>query len=486
MAALNIEAMLAQRADDGERRGFLTEGEIVGEWKVVAFVGSGRSAEVYRVINTRLGGEAALKLLVDASGSLVERFLREIDLVRTLPIAALPRYFDEGSVRGKRYYVMEYLQPLILPLKRAVLHPFMSLLAKAVGEIHAAGYVHRDLKPGNVLLRRDSSPVVIDLGLAKKLGGFVAGAGEDGLSVVDGRAVGVGTVDFAAPEQLLRGEASVRSDIFALGRILKVAAGDKPGWRLAGVIRKATATDPADRYESAIAFRRAFEGATNLPLRRMTILLVAAAAGVIAFFAMRPLSPLPASAKNVVLTHEKDFSTRRRPGESAGDYLHRLALGANQGDAACQAALAEAYFHGCGTDTNFVAAVRWYEAAANQGHPGAEASIGLCKLRGIGCERNPDEAVAWFLRAANHGHLGAMNDLAFCFINGYGVDYDPAEGFAWAMKAAERGHPAAQAMVGECYLDGLGVARNPLRADDWLQRAARQGNERAMMLLRTR
>ena len=221
------------------------------EWRVVAYLGSGLSSEVYRVINMRYGREGALKLLVDASRGLKERFVAESNAIRFLTLKALPRFMGSGDWNGSLYYVMEYLQPLPDPMPRRDVPGFMNKVAKAVQMLHEAGFVHRDLKPGNILTRANGEPVLIDLGLAKRLG---AGVSDPvvrhgrGISIVDGRPVGVGTLDYAAPEQLLKGEFSVQSDVFAMGKILRALYDGKPPGNIKPIIRRATREQPSDRY----------------------------------------------------------------------------------------------------------------------------------------------------------------------------------------------------------------------------------------------
>ena len=119
-------------------RGSLPPGSVVGGWRLVAFVGRGRSAEVYRAESVRMGGEIALKLLVDGRGTLAERFRQEMEVLQSLPMKSLPRFFGSGDVGGRPYYAMEYLQPLILPLPRHEAAPFAAELALAVAELHDA------------------------------------------------------------------------------------------------------------------------------------------------------------------------------------------------------------------------------------------------------------------------------------------------------------------------------------------------------------
>ena len=212
-----VESWLAARSPERGARGRLRPGAVVGEWRVIVFLGAGLSAEVYRVQNVRFRRDGALKLLVNETRGLRERFLAEADALRFLSLPALPGFFGAGTVNGCPYYVMEYLQPLPDPMPRGEVSRFMNKVAKAVQLLHDAGYVHRDLKPGNILRRRNGDPVLIDLGLIKKRGNGPDPIGRHarGISVVDGKPVGVGTLDFAAPEQLLKeiGRASGRERV---------------------------------------------------------------------------------------------------------------------------------------------------------------------------------------------------------------------------------------------------------------------------------
>ena len=509
--AFDIEKMLSERpAEPAPRQGLLRTGEVLGAWRVAAFLGRGRTSEVYRVINVRIGGDGALKILADASAGLRERFLVERELIGSLSIPALPRFFGEGEAKGRPYYVMEYLQPLSLPLGAKNAATLVTSLARSVAALHASGFLHRDLKPANVLLRRNGEPVIIDLGLVKRIGGGGDHGAPSPLSLVEGKPLGVGTLDFAAPEQLLKAEATEASDVFALGKTLKACCGRDTPKAVREVIRRATAEDPEDRYGSADEFadalERAARGGAFTPAVRLAFAAsscAAVAAAAIAVAVARTATPGPAQTGAPVQptapVHAQYGGTSapaaaaapaetltQLPGEDDESHFKRLLKAALDGNAQAAADVAEAYYHGRGAETNREEAVEWYRIAADRGHVGAEATLGVCKLHGIGCEKDEGEAAALFLDAAKKGNLGAMANLAYCFRHGFGVDRDPEVAFRWAMMAAERGNAVAQTFVGECYHDGKGVPQDKRRGDDWLTRAARQGNERAQMLLRTR
>lgn len=483
---LAIEKWLDARRPDSASRGRLASGAKLGEWRIVAFLGRGLSAEVYRVTNLRFGQEGALKLLIDDTRGLKERFLTETDAIRFLSIRALPRFMGAGEYNGMPFYVMEYLLPLPDPMPRKEVPGFMNKVAKAVQMLHDAGYIHRDLKPENILRRANGEPVLIDLGLIKKRGvcspDAIVRHGRN-ISMIDGKPVGVGTLDYAAPEQLLKGESTVQSDIFALGKILRGMYEGRPPGNVKPVIRRATREQPGDRYESADGFAAALRH-RNYKRIAAGLFVCAMIAGIALFPVLRP--HLAAVVTPILNPPKRVIVQRQQPDETEAAYLARILPMARKGDALAQIAVAEAYFHGRGTATNRAAAVRWYRSAAEADDPDAQASLGLCLLRGYGCERDPAEAVKWYSKAAAHGNLGGMNDLAFCHLHGLGVEKDEEKGFQLAMKAAVRGHAASQTLVGECYLEGCGVERSVERAEIWLYRAARQDNKRAQMLLRTR
>ena len=484
--AISVEKWLDARRPDSSHRGKLPPGLKLGEWRVVAFLGRGLSAEVYRVVNLRFGQEGALKLLIDGSRGLKERFLAEADALRFLSLRALPRFMGSGELDGMPFYVMEYLQPLPDPMPRREVASFMNKVAKSVQLLHDSGYIHRDLKPGNILRRANGEPVLIDLGLIKKrnMGTTdpVVRHGR-GISFIDGKPVGVGTLDYAAPEQLLKGEATVQSDIFALGKILRSLYDGRPPHNVKKVIRRATREQPGDRYPSADAFAAALRH-RNYGRIAFALLACAAIACAALFPKMRPhiarfVVPLLEPPGKVIIVAQL-------PNETESAYLSRILPLARGGDAQAQIAAAEAYFFGRGTATNRVAAVEWYRVAAEAGEPDAQASLSYCLFNGFGCNKDLREAALWSRRAADHGSLSGMNNLAYYYLHGFGVERDERKGFEWAMMAAERGHAPSQALVGECYLDGRGVDVSVERGETWLYRAARQGSKRAQILLRTR
>lgn len=500
-----VEAWLESRPSDGRGCGRLRCGACVGEWHVEAYLGAGLSSEVYRVRNLRLSYEGALKLLVNDARNLKARFMAEIDALRFLTLPALPRFFGAGEFEGRPYYVMEYLLPIPDPMPRGEVPGFMNKVAKAVQTLHEAGYVHRDLKPGNIMLRRNGDPVLIDLGLVKKRGNAHTPLGwrPRRVSMVDGKPVGVGTIDFAAPEQLLAGKSLVQGDVFSLGKIAWYLYEENPPQSMRSIIHRATREIPTERYESA----QAFAAAVRRRNRRTFLWSALVALGVVAIalavvfrseikstmvgLLVPPSAVVGTEPGNGVVDgnnlpfvpSEPEEDLQKRPDETQESYFSRMESLAELGDSSAQVSVAEACFHGKGTPTNRVAAVEWYRKAADAGEPAAQSSLAFCLLNGIGCERNVEEAADWYAKGAEQEDLNAINGLAFCYLNGAGVEKDEKKGFGIAMKAAVRGHAPSQTLVGECFLAGRGVERDQERGEAWLYRATRQNNKRAEILL---
>ena len=235
------------------------DGAVFGNWRVTAFIGKGGSGEVYRAVHVSLGTSAAVKVLVRDEPRARERFVREARLLSDLKSASFPQFFEYGEANGRVYLVMELLEPGDLPSGDKDVARFLRQVCDAVAELHARGIVHRDIKPTNILWRMGGTrpvesavPVLADLGLAKDIA-----TSKIGNPISDITIGGVGTPGYGAPEQMERGEASVASDIHALGVLAdRCFDGNPPrAWRR--IIERATSSIPECRYPSVDAFIRA-------------------------------------------------------------------------------------------------------------------------------------------------------------------------------------------------------------------------------------
>jgi len=236
----------------------LADGAAFGSFRVLGVLGRGGAADVYRARQEPAGLVGALKVLrPGADDTRKARFAREIRFLAEHPHPALPRYLGSGETDGAPWLFLEELAPAPLPTSDRRVARFLLALCRGVAHLHALGFVHRDIKPDNVLFRKDGAPVLIDLGLVKDVrGGTPAARGAapvpPGISLS-----GVGTPGWSAPEQFDRGEATPASDVHALGVLADACFGGRPprAWR--GIVRRATSSLPAERFPDVASFARA-------------------------------------------------------------------------------------------------------------------------------------------------------------------------------------------------------------------------------------
>ncbi|HKI03481.1 MAG TPA: tetratricopeptide repeat protein [Thermoanaerobaculia bacterium] len=213
---------------------FPPEATIAGRYRVVRFIARGGMGEVYEVEDLELRERVALKTVRPEAARdtlAVERFRREIQLARKVTHPNVCRIFDVGSAAGTIFLTMELLpgETLSQRLRRAGPMPTEEALpvarqiADALHAAHQAGVVHRDLKPGNVVLVESRGAVgpiravVTDFGLARLESGLESPG--QALTLTAAAAV-VGTPAYLAPEQVEGSEITAMTDIYALGIVL--------------------------------------------------------------------------------------------------------------------------------------------------------------------------------------------------------------------------------------------------------------------------
>ena len=263
-----IDLFLSAHAPVGDAA-FLKPGILLGKWRIEAFVAKGASGEVYRVEDRETGAEAAAKVLMRPEAAHRERFRRAVNFLRDFGGGPFPALYDEFEWDGRAVAVVELLEPLELscsPGDREVA-AVVSAVARGVGALHAKGYVHRDLKPQNIMRRKNGEPVIIDFGLMKKVDAEAAASGlapAATLSVVDGRTMGLGTPRYSAPEQFTGGGVSFASDIHALGVMVDDFFGGRPPACWKKIVMRATSSIPAQRYRNVREFLKAIRARHRL------------------------------------------------------------------------------------------------------------------------------------------------------------------------------------------------------------------------------
>jgi hypothetical protein len=210
----------------------LAPGSAIGHYRLLAKVGEGGMGAVYKAIDVRLGRTVAIKLITrfDGSGTEKRRFFREAKAASALNHPNIVTIYEYDAEGAMDYIAMEYIAgstldrltaDRTLPLRTVI--GYACQIAGALARAHEAGMVHRDLKPGNIMVTADGTVKVLDFGLAR----YVADAvGADSLTRAG---VIVGTPGYMSPEQANGEPADHRSDIFTFGIILyEMVCGSHP------------------------------------------------------------------------------------------------------------------------------------------------------------------------------------------------------------------------------------------------------------------
>src|SRR5712692_3020422 len=263
----------------------MTSGTRLGPYEIVAPIGAGGMGEVYKARDTRLDRSVAVKILpaeFSQNAQFKLRFQREAKTISQLSHPNICTLYDVGE----NYIVMELLDGESLadrltkgPLPLREVLKYGVQIAEALGKAHREGVIHRDLKPGNIMITKSGSKL-LDFGLAKSA---VVAAAPDGATAqkpLTQEGTVLGTFQYMAPEQLAGEEPDARSDIFSFGAVLYEMATGKRAFEgktktsliaaivtgepkpmselqpltppaLEHVVKKCLAKEPDDRWQSA-------------------------------------------------------------------------------------------------------------------------------------------------------------------------------------------------------------------------------------------
>jgi serine/threonine protein kinase/tetratricopeptide (TPR) repeat protein len=207
-----------------------TGSTFAGRYQIIEELGRGGMGKVYRVLDMKLNEEVALKLIrpeVASDKQTIERFNSELKMARKIAHRNVGKMYELMEAEGTHFITMEYvpgqdLRGLIRQVGRLTTGKAVSIarqICEGLEEAHRLGVVHRDLKPGNILIDKDGNARIMDFGIARSLRGKgITRAG-----------VMIGTPEYMSPEQVEGKGIDQRSDIYSLGVVLyEMVTGRRP------------------------------------------------------------------------------------------------------------------------------------------------------------------------------------------------------------------------------------------------------------------
>ena len=511
-----------ETAADGFASMTLEAGARLGYYRILGLLGRGGMADVYRAEDERLGREVALKLVPPEFArdpDRVERFEREVRAAAKLTHPNIVTVHEFGRDGDQPFYTMALMRGGDLKA-RVRSHPegmppeearrIAQAVARALAYAHGEGFVHRDVKPENVLFGEEEIPHLTDFGIARAMSSGTR---------MTATGMNIGSPHYMSPEQARGRAVDGRSDLYSLGVVLyemltgrvpfdaadtlavayshvndpvPVLPGHLAGWQ--PLLDRLLAKSPEDRYGSAReladvlgsgALPQASEtradavsempsappgtrvmpkagevGRTAVakefvpraaeagPLRRVLLAVVAGAV-------------LALAVVGLLYSMSRENYDRLSSGGSGGTSGERMASSSNTSPSA--------------PDSPLESLIQ----RAEQGHANAQHSLGARYRDGQGVPQDYAEAVRWYRLAAEQGHANAQNSLGYRYQHGQGVPQDYAEAVRWYRLAAEQGHANAQASLGGRYRDGQGVPQDYAEAVRWYRLAAEQGHANA-------
>ncbi|MCX6557666.1 MAG: serine/threonine-protein kinase, partial [Candidatus Aminicenantes bacterium] len=190
---------------------------VIPGYRIIKMLGQGGMADVYEAVQENLDRRVAIKVIIPdlfRDTSFSARFVKEAQTAAKLSHQHVLHIYDVGATRNCHYIVMECLQKSLKErLKQGALAPDVALrimltMGQALDYAHQKGFVHRDIKPDNILFREDGTPVLTDFGIVKAL---------DSTTKLTRTGMWVGTPHYMSPEQIRGADIDGRADFYSLG-----------------------------------------------------------------------------------------------------------------------------------------------------------------------------------------------------------------------------------------------------------------------------
>ena len=497
----------------------LPAGHRLNEYRIERVIGSGGFGITYRAWDIQLDKVVAIKeyfpndFAVRSDATSVRPkstadhddyqwgLARFLDEARTLARFEHPhlnhvhRYFEDNNTA---YLVLDYIEGETLSdlikregrLESTRLQRLVTELLSGLDEVHSADYVHRDVKPSNIMLRKNGSSVLLDFGNARQV------LGQRSKSLTS-----VLTPGYAPIEQYdQKGDVGPWTDLYALGMVAYRCVSGIIETELIDAITRAQLAHKGKQDQDMAPAVEVGKG--HYPLSLLKAIdwaikveederpqSVAAIKEMIAGDEVSDAVPDAAPADQGHANANAQYSLGFMYAEGRGvaqddaEAAKWYRKSAEQGHADAQNNLGWMYEKGRGVNKDDAEAVKRYRKAAEQGHADAQNNLGRMYEKGRGVAQDYAEAVKWYRKAAEQGDMGAQNHLGWMYQYGIRVSQDYAEAAKWYRKAAEQGDVFAQSRLGRMYEKGRGVAQDYAEAVKWYRKAAEQGDAFAQNIL---
>ena len=510
---------------------------IMGRYKVLAELGQGGMGVVYKCFDETVGIEVALKALppeLSYNSLEMEDIKENFQLVHNLhhPNIASSNNMERNPENGNYYLIMECCEGEDLrrwikrkrrdnPLTLNDVLPVIQQVADALDYAHAQKILHRDIKPGNIMIDSAGNVKVLDFGFVAQIHISIppVSMAYHGTS---------GTAPYMAPEQWRGRTHGAAADQYALavmayemlaGRlpfestdpaVLREAVLNDTAEEIANLpaaaqnaLKRALSKNPADRFNSCADFAAALGGAKVGKAKKVSsgksgggawkwiaaVIVLALIAGGAYFVVKQEKNEERAEneriarerAENERIAREREQQILEKKGELQTLKRKIRSWHLHEGDAESenQWAILEQNENNANSSAYPESKITFLDralAAANWLIENNKPDT--CCSRGLDCaqQKNYTQAVKWFRKAAEQGYAGAQHNLGVCYCNGWGVEMDYYEAVKWFRKAAEQGYASAQCSLGVCYEYGQGVGKDINEAVKWYRKAAEQGN----------
>ena len=461
------------------------------------------------------------------------RFVDEARLLAHLNHPNIVRVTSAFEALGTAYYVMPYINGQELHkaapevVTEAWLRPILCGVLSALEYLHGQNLLHRDLKPGNILLQADGTPMLIDFGTARALQS-------------DRSATMVGTPGYTPVEQITsHGKCGPWTDLYALGATCyRIITGERPpesfnrvdeedpyrplasrsellgrfSLALLQSVDTAMAVRAKNRWQTAREWLQALDNPVSFmpspsvpytpaavvePAKRSMRLIIIVAAclitllpiayGVYAYWQSAELE------KQALIEALQMREAEARRAEAEREATERLAREEAEREeaarqariAACQAyvqRLESVYSENMAPNKSQVPEpesseiVDTLRTLVEQGDSNGQWALAVLLHNGISMSKDSAEAVRLYRQSAEKGNPYAQNCLGDCYYSGHEVSKDLAEAVKWYRKSAVQGHVQGQRNLGYCYQNGFGVSKDGNEAFNWYRKSAEQGN----------